>query len=37
MEQLVGYYGAPTNDRPCKIERPLIFDVHWISGHEMWS
>lgn len=36
-EQLLGHYGAYTNDQPCKIDESLISDVHWILGSEMYS
>lgn len=36
-EQLVGYYGAHTNDQPCKIDESLISDIHWILGSKMYS
>lgn len=36
-EQLVGHYGAYTNDQPCKIDESLISDIHWVLGYETHS
>lgn len=36
-EQLVGHYGAYTNDQPCKIDESLISDIHWILGYKTHS